>query len=168
MGNAYVKGKLAPDVHESHHHLMPIKTYLGIFGALMVLTVVTVLVSYADLGEAALPVAMAVALVKAGLVVGYFMHLKFDTRFHTFVFLATLVFVAIFFVITFFDLNTRGQVNQFWESNAFARDNGLLVKPEPERVEIPADKLKILRQKAGMDTGTEAATEEPAAPGGER
>ena len=57
--NAYIKGRPAPDVHESHHHLMPIKTYMGVFGALMVLTVITVLVSYADLGPAALPVAMA-------------------------------------------------------------------------------------------------------------
>jgi cytochrome c oxidase subunit 4 len=151
--NAYIKGKLAPDVHESHHHVMPIKTYLGIFGALMVLTVVTVLVSYADLGPLALPVALAVALVKAGLVVGYFMHLKFDTRFHTFVFLSSLVFVAIFFVITFFDLNTRDKVNQFWETQGYARDAGLLEKPAPELVPIPPEKLEELRKNAASGAG---------------
>lgn len=151
MGNsnaAYFKGKLAPDVHESHHHLMPIKTYLGVFGALMVLTVITVLVSYADLGPLALPVAMVVALVKAGLVVGFFMHLKFDTRFHSFVFFSSLIFVAIFFVITFFDLNTRDQVNKDWGTQGFARDNGLLEKPPPELVPIEPAKLEELRAKA--------------------
>jgi cytochrome c oxidase subunit 4 len=145
--NAYIKGKLA-DVHETHHHVMPIKTYLGVFGALMVLTVLTVLVSYADLGPLALPVAMVVALIKAGFVVGYFMHLKYDTRFHSFVFFSTLIFVAIFFVITFFDLNTRDSVNQFWETNAYARDAGLVEKPAPEIVPIPEEKLKELRAAA--------------------
>jgi caa(3)-type oxidase subunit IV len=149
--NAYIKGRPAPDVHESHHHLMPIKTYMGVFGALMVLTVITVLVSYADLGPAALPVAMAVALVKAGFVVGYFMHLKFDTRFHTFVFLSTLLFVGIFFALTYLDLNTRATVNANWDSKGYARDAALLEKPAPEEVPIEPAKLEELRAKAKAD-----------------
>jgi cytochrome c oxidase subunit 4 len=151
--NAYIKGRPAPDVHESHHHLMPIKTYMGVFGALMVLTVVTVLVSYADLGPAALPVAMAVALVKAGFVVGYFMHLKFDTRFHTFVFLSTILFVAIFFALTFFDLNTRATVNPNWDNKAFARDAALLERPAPEEIPIEPARLEELRAKAAAGGG---------------
>lgn len=157
--NAYIKGKLA-DVHETHHHVMPIKTYLGVFGALMVLTVVTVLVSYADLGPLALPVALLVAFIKAGFVVGYFMHLKFDTRFHSFVFFSTLLFIAIFFVITFFDLNTRDAVNPLWESNAYARDAGLNVKPEPEIIPIPQEKLDVLRAEAAARAAASGAASE--------
>ena len=38
---AYVKGKPA-NLHEAHHHVMPLKTYLQVFGALLVLTALTV------------------------------------------------------------------------------------------------------------------------------
>ena len=144
---AYVKGRAA-DVHEAHHHVMPIKTYLQVFGALMVLTVLTVLVSYLDLGPLALGVAMTVAVIKAGFVVGYFMHLKFDTRFHSFVFLSTILFVAIFFALTFFDLKTRDMMNTTWDSHQFARDAGLMDRPalkdtvpltEEEKAKIEAE-----------------------------
>jgi len=144
---AYVKGKPA-NLHEAHHHVMPLKTYLQVFGALLVLTALTVLVSYANLGPLALGAAMIVAVIKAGFVIGYFMHLKYDTRFHSFIFLGTLLFVGIFFVLTYFDLNTRSMMNQNWDTQAFARDAGMLEKPPPrpmteeERVKYEASHPK--------------------------
>jgi cytochrome c oxidase subunit 4 len=126
---AYVKGK-ATNIAEGHHHVMPLKTYMQVFGALLFLTVITVLVSYADLGPLALGVAMLVAVVKAGAVVGYFMHLKYDTRFHTFIFLGTLLFVAIFFLLTFFDLKTRDMMNPTWDTHVLARDAGMTEQPK--------------------------------------
>jgi cytochrome c oxidase subunit 4 len=81
----------------SKSHVLPIKLYLGVYGALVVLTYVTVQVSLLDLGKPAIYVAMAVAIVKASLVLGYFMHLKFDVRFNTFVFLSSVVFLLLFF-----------------------------------------------------------------------
>lgn len=134
---AYIKGKPA-QVHEAHHHVMPVKTYLQVFGALLFLTVITVLVSYADLGPLALIAAMAVALVKAALVVGYFMHLKFDTRFHSFVFFGTALFVAIFFALTYFDLNTRSMMNTTWDTHRYAEDKGMTDKP-PLRAMTPEE-----------------------------
>jgi len=155
MGNAYVKGKLAPDVDEAHHHVMPVKTYLAVFAGLMFLTVLTVLVSYADLGSAALPVAMAVAFIKAGFVIGYFMHLKYDTSFHAFVFFGSIVFVAIFFLITFLDINTRDATHPEWGNHAWARDQGKDIKPDPEEIEIPAEKLAMLRAKVAAGESIE-------------
>jgi len=119
---AYAKGKALEHAHESHHHVMPIKTYMQVFGALLVLTALTVAVSYWDLGKFALPVAMIVAVIKAGFVIGYFMHLKFDTRFHSFVFFSTIIFVAIFFVFTFTDLNTRHLMNPTWDNKVLMND----------------------------------------------
>lgn len=145
---AYVKGRSA-DVHEAHHHVMPIKLYLQVFGALMVLTVITVLVSYADLGPLALGVAMLVAVIKAALVVGYFMHLKYDTRFHAFIFFSTILFVAIFFALTFFDLKTRDLMNQTWDSHMFARDAGLVDKPALKDTTPLTDAEKAELEKKG-------------------
>jgi len=59
------------------HHAPDVKKYLIVFGALMVLTVVTVAISYLRLPIAgAVLLGMAVASLKAGLVAAYFMHLK--------------------------------------------------------------------------------------------
>lgn len=139
---AYAKGKSLEHAHETHHHTMPIKTYLQVFGALLGLTALTYVVSDLDLGSAALPVAMVVAFIKAALVVGYFMHLKFDTRFHAFVFFSTLLFVAIFFVITFFDIKTRGLMNSVWDNKVAAHDQGLLEQPETETRPLDPAKLE--------------------------
>ncbi|PIE66454.1 MAG: hypothetical protein CSA24_00080 [Deltaproteobacteria bacterium] len=136
----YVRGK-ETTVAESLHHVMPMKTYLGVFGALMILTAITVLVSEADLGGAALPVAMFVAVIKAGFVVGFFMHLKYDTRFHSFVFLGTLFFVALFFLFPFLDSNTRDAINPLWGNERMVEDKGINVPAEP--IAAPSAEIKI-------------------------
>lgn len=116
----YVQGKAIEVDH--HHHVMPLKTYFVIFFWLMVLTVITVAVSYMGLGSASLFVAMVVALVKAGLVVGYFMHLKYDDRFLSFIFFGTLIFVVIFFVLTFADLATRDKMVREWDNHTLVEE----------------------------------------------
>ena len=68
-------------------------------------------------------------VIKAGFVIGYFMHLKYDVRFHSFVFFSTVLFVGIFFALTFFDLRTRDMMNTTWDSHQYARDAGLLERP---------------------------------------
>jgi cytochrome c oxidase subunit 4 len=95
---------------EGEEHVLPVKTYLAVFAALVGLTYVTVQVSLLELGSVAIYVAMGVAIIKAALVVGYFMHLKFDVRFNAFIFLSSLLFLLIFFVLTMIDLGTRGAV----------------------------------------------------------
>lgn len=70
--------------------------YLAVFGALLVLTAVTVGVSYLHLGIAmAIIVAMIVAVTKGSLVAAYFMHLIGENR-AIFIILAI---TAIFFVM---------------------------------------------------------------------
>lgn len=55
-------------------------TYIAVFAALLLLTVVTVLVSYADLGAWNSVVALLIASMKATLVALFFMHLKGESR----------------------------------------------------------------------------------------
>lgn len=72
-----------------------VRTYLMVFAALMVLTVVTVAVSYLDLSTgAAIALALVVATVKGSLVAGYFMHLISEKK----LIYTVLIFTAIFFV----------------------------------------------------------------------
>src|SRR6188508_3087042 len=54
-------------------HISPKSTYYAIFGALMVLTAVTVAVAFVHLGALNFPVALAIAVTKATLVILFFM-----------------------------------------------------------------------------------------------
>ena len=61
-------------------HVAPKSQLFAVFAALMVLTVVTVLVSRVNLGYLNLPVAMAVAVTKALLVILLFMEVKYRPK----------------------------------------------------------------------------------------
>jgi len=58
----------------------PYRTYLFVWLALLVLTVVTWLVSYVHLGMLNVAVAMLIASAKAALVALFFMHLRYESR----------------------------------------------------------------------------------------
>ncbi|MCX4239852.1 cytochrome C oxidase subunit IV family protein [Paraliomyxa miuraensis] len=117
----FLHGKPVEGYEECHEHISPMKAYYAVFGALLVLTGLTYAVSYMSLGPASLPVAMVVAVAKASLVCMYFMHLKYDDRYHVFVFLSTIIFVGIFFTFTIFDLNSRTRLIE--EQGTFFRNN---------------------------------------------
>jgi cytochrome c oxidase subunit IV len=76
-------------------HVVPAKVLLGVWGSLLVLTVATVAVTQVDLGPFNLWVALAIAVVKAGLVALYFMHLRYDHPFNGFLLVAALLFVGL-------------------------------------------------------------------------
>ena len=78
-----------------------------IFGLLLVLTAVTVGIAQVDLGDANTAVAVAVATVKALLVVLYFMHLR-ESPYLTWVFVgSSIIMLVVLFVLTFQDYGTR-------------------------------------------------------------
>jgi cytochrome c oxidase subunit 4 len=85
---------------------------LGIFGALIVLTVITVAVSRVDLGPANSFVAIFVATIKASLVATFFMHLRHDKPFNSVIFVSAFVFLGVFLVYTLNDIDTRGAIDR--------------------------------------------------------
>jgi len=93
---------------EHGHHVVPMKVYFGVFGALLFLTVVTVAVAQVDLGPMNMLVAMLVATVKASVVCAFFMQLKYDEKLNTIIFVFGLIFVALFFLFTLLDVFSRG------------------------------------------------------------
>jgi len=62
------------------HVVVPRSTYFSVYIALIVLTVLTTAVAFFDLGLANPIVALSIAVLKATLVVLFFMHLKYGTR----------------------------------------------------------------------------------------
>lgn len=99
--------------HAHGEHISSLGTYYTIYGALLILTVLTYAVSYAGLpGSWSIVAAISVALVKSFLVAGWFMHLKYDVKFNLFVFLSAFWFMLVFFGFTLNDLGSRGNILQ--------------------------------------------------------
>lgn len=98
---------------EPHEHITPLSVYLAVFGALLVLTVVTVLISELGIPQPwSLIVAMIVAVTKASLVCSVFMHLVWDKKINTLVLLGAVFFMLVFFSLTMVDLLSRGWVDE--------------------------------------------------------
>jgi cytochrome c oxidase subunit IV len=88
-------------------HIVPLRTYLKIFAALVLLTITTVGVDYIDIGAWNLVAAISIASIKALLVALYFMHLRYSERL-TWVFVGVgILWLTVLIGITFDDVITR-------------------------------------------------------------
>jgi cytochrome c oxidase subunit 4 len=67
--------------------------YLFVFIALAVFTLIETLVSYVQQAAIKFPTLVALSVVKAVLVLLYFMHLKFDSKLFSYLFIAGCVLV---------------------------------------------------------------------------
>jgi len=92
----------------SEHHIVPLKTYLAVFATLMFFTAITVAVAFVDLGPANNVVMLSIAVLKATLVVMFFMHAKYGTRLIPLVAASGFFFVLLMFIITMSDYMSRG------------------------------------------------------------
>lgn len=93
--------------HELDHDPLPLKVYLGVLGSLGFLTFVTVWIAQFDFGFWTVPIAMAVATIKAALVIMYFMNLKQDGGFSAVAFFTGFFFLVVFTLPTLWDRETR-------------------------------------------------------------
>ena len=88
------------DAHASDDISKHVKTYFMVFGALMVLTIVTVAVSYLHLPvHQAIIVALAIATVKGSLVALFFMHLNHERKLIYWVLALTVVFFTVLMLV---------------------------------------------------------------------
>jgi cytochrome c oxidase subunit IV len=87
-------------------HVVELRVLANVFVALLLLTAITVAVSYFDLGAMNLAVALTIAAAKASLVALWFMHLRYESPVHAFVFLVGIAFLGLFLAITMLDAVT--------------------------------------------------------------
>jgi cytochrome c oxidase subunit 4 len=88
-------------------HIIPYRTLVGVWGTLLVLTAITVAVSRVHLGPWNIWAALGIASAKAGLVVSFFMHMKYEQPVLKLLFYITLVILAIVIGLTFCDVLYR-------------------------------------------------------------
>jgi cytochrome c oxidase subunit IV len=107
--------------HDGHDHglshVAPVKALLGTWIALMFLTIITVAATRVDFGTSAnLGLAMAIAVVKATLVVLFFMHLRYDKIFHSVIVIGGVLAAALFVGFTLMDSN-QYQKTVIWDTD---------------------------------------------------
>jgi cytochrome c oxidase subunit 4 len=96
-------GAIAASHGGEHVHIMPMRVLITVFLALLTLTVITVAVTWVDLGNFNLWIAMGIATLKASLVVLYFMHMRYERPFNAVIFITALLVVALFIGIALID-----------------------------------------------------------------
>lgn len=87
----------------TEHHIVSYKTFVLVWLALVALTILTVIVSRIELGALHVWAALGIASIKSALVIAFFMHLKYESRFLRVALLVALVTLAIFMGLTFVD-----------------------------------------------------------------
>lgn len=92
---------------EEDHVVVPYRTYVNVWLALVTLTGITVGAAYTDLKHLAIFTAILIASVKCLLVILYFMHIRFEARIFTWMLVAIFGTYAIFLILTFADYSFR-------------------------------------------------------------
>ena len=88
-------------------HIVSYRKLIGIWLALLALTSLTVGITRAELGGYKVLGALTIASVKAGLVIAFFMHMKYEGKLLRWLLFLALVTLAIFIGFTFFDVLYR-------------------------------------------------------------
>ncbi len=94
-------------VQTHEHHIISYKKLIAVWAVLLILTAVTVWITRFDLGGLKVIGALTVACTKAGIVIAFFMHMKYENRLLQILLFVALVTLAIFIGITFFDVLYR-------------------------------------------------------------
>ena len=92
----------------SSDHVVSIRLYVVVFTALLVLTAITVWTARHDFGALNTPVAMGIAVVKALLVILFFMHVKYGSRMTKLIVGVAFFFLGIMLTLTLSDYLSRG------------------------------------------------------------
>src|SRR5207302_4282798 len=92
----------------THHIVVPVRTYVTVFAALLVFTLTTVLVASHDFGFMNTAVALGIACTKATLVIWFFMGVRYNTSLTKVIVISGFVWLLIMFGIGMSDYLTRG------------------------------------------------------------
>ena len=90
-------------------HIVSLRVYVTIFLVLMVGTALTLWAGFQDFpGQLNVIIALTIAVIKATLVVLYFMHVRYSPRLVWLIFGSAIFWLGILFALTFSDYWTRG------------------------------------------------------------
>ena len=126
-------------------HATPASTYAKVLGALLALTVITVLAAGFSFGSWNVIIALGIASVKASLVALFFMHLRHDKPMTAIIFVSGAAVLGVFLMICTLDSNARGED----PVRPATRDIGAAALSVPSSPSIPGTQSQGLRPLPG-------------------
>lgn len=93
--------------HEPEH-VASVRSYVVVFAALLVLTAITTVVAFVDLGPLNVILMLAIAVTKAVIVILFFMHVRYSDRLTAAVVTSGFIWLAILIAFTMSDFAARG------------------------------------------------------------
>jgi cytochrome c oxidase subunit 4 len=90
-------------------HIVPAKTYVLVFLALLVGTALTTAAAFVDMGPFNGIIALTIAMVKAVLVILFFMHIKYSSRMTK-----VTIISAVFFLVILLALSMTDYISRPW------------------------------------------------------
>jgi cytochrome c oxidase subunit 4 len=94
-------------------HIVSPKIYAVIFSSLMLGTGITVWAAFQNFGKFNIVIALAIATIKATLVILYFMHARYSPRRTQLVIVCSVFWLAIMLGLTLSDYDTRPREGRF-------------------------------------------------------
>ena len=85
-------------------HIVGTKTFMLVWIALLILTGLTITAAQLRMGEWSMVANIAIASTKAGLVLWFFMHLKYEKRIFKLLLFVPIITISIIIGLTFFDI----------------------------------------------------------------
>ena len=95
---------MVPNMNEIEDHIGSYGMYVFIWAALMLLLAATIIIAKVEVSKYSVLLNLCIATVKAGLVLFFFMHLKYETWFLKGVLFMVLVMLASVIGLTFSDV----------------------------------------------------------------
>ena len=92
---------------DTSEHILSYGKLAAVYLALLALTAATILITRVDLGAGKVWAALTIACIKSGLVIAFFMHMKYEARIFRIILFVALVTLATFIGVTFFDVLYR-------------------------------------------------------------
>ncbi len=94
-------------MNDQSHHIVSYGKLTSIWLSLLALTALTVGITRLDLGGYKVLGALTIACLKSGLVIAFFMHMKYEGRLLRWLLFLALITLAIFISLTFLDVLYR-------------------------------------------------------------
>src|ERR1700730_4185109 len=92
---------------QQHHHIIPFGVYIKVLSLLLLLTAITVAAAQVNFGPWNTVIAMGIASIKAGFVLAFFMHLKYDNKLYAVCFGTGVFFLLVLYFFSWLDIVTR-------------------------------------------------------------
>lgn len=92
---------------DGQHHITGFGKLAAVWLTLLLLTALTVGITRVEVGEYRVVAALAIACIKSGLVIAFFMQMKYEGRLLRWLLFFALATLAIFIGFTFFDVLYR-------------------------------------------------------------